>query len=652
MVKLTANGQSFEGLDSQSIKYTKQIADIFDLAVVSSSYTNGFKIPKTPLNTQIMQGLGIIGDTSQIPYSKVGISLSDNGFVIFKNGWLSVSSTDDYYNVSCIDGMIDFFKAIENKTMGSDLNLSNFSHIKDLPSVIASFTNEYYKYIVADYNGKNIGINGTTEGINIDYLVPCFNMRKLFDLVMNTFGFPYNDNNIEEINDWWITYPKSPAETVNDELSAELNKSFFASQPYQLTGDNWTAQPSFKSWDTSVVNEGVLISNWTYKILDSSPYRIEVGSEMYALYRSRYNQSNERYLPITCLVLVNGNVVISFQSDPYEIVERDLVIFLNYGDILEFRYVVTPYFISLVPGVSISGILGDQGYILREIRHNSTYLKVYKTNQGNVNLSDAFKDYQIKDFIKEVFWRTAVTPTTNMLTNEMSFVSLDERLDFSRAVDWSDKYIQRKKETYIQGSYAQKNIFKHKYNAEDDISQNGYLYVNNKNLEAEKTLVQSNIYAPELINFDFGNGIKTNKFAVWQRETKEDADGVLSIEYKGLNNRFYIMKLIESPTSTYTFISEAVPAITTVSTFPYASTDGTTYDQIVPLKYNAYSGVLDNFRSHEIELALNLNDILGLYLTRPYYIKKEGMYYVLNRVFYQEGQTLTGEFIRINKVLN
>ncbi len=642
MVKLTANGQTFEGLDSQSVKYTKQIADIFDLAVISSSYTNGFKIPKTPHNTQIMQGLGIVGDTSQIPYQKVPSTLSQNGFTLFSNGWLSVKDTGDDYNVSCIDGMIDFFKAIENRTMGGNLDLSNFSHIKDLPAVLASFSNDYYKYIVADYNGKNIGIYSGDEGINIDYLVPCFNMGKLFDLIMSTFGYNYDNTNISEINDLWITYPKSPEDTITETLSASTHLNGFIRIPISI-GQGYYSTPY--QWSSSVINEGTLISSLRYQIAESSPYRIEISSEMYALYRHNTSYNDVKYLPMHCTVKVNENTVIWFESDPYAAVERTRTLYLNEGDIIEFKFFVDPFKIPIT-------LDGSQYYALREIHHNGTDMGIYKTNQGNVNLADAFKDYQIKDFVKEVFWRTSVTPKIDTLTNTMYYFSLNERLDFSRAEDWSNKFVKRTKESYVQGSYAQKNSFSHKYNDEDDISQNGYLLVDNQNLEDSKDLIQSKIYAPELIPYVFPEGITTNKFTIWQRETKEDATGDLSISYKGLNNRFFIMKISLTPEyEYYKFVSEAVPGIDSVNQYPYANTQGTTYDQIVPIKYGAYSGVLNNFRAHDIQLALTENDILGLDLTRPKYFKQEGMYYLLNRITFSEGDIVTGEFIRINKVI-
>ena len=39
------------------------------------------------------------------------------------------------------DGIIDFFRSIENKSIGNDLDLSELSHVKNEANIIASFTN-------------------------------------------------------------------------------------------------------------------------------------------------------------------------------------------------------------------------------------------------------------------------------------------------------------------------------------------------------------------------------------------------------------------------------------------------------------------------------------------------------------------------------
>ena len=65
-----------------------------------------------------MEGLGIVGDTSLIPYTKVSAELSEGGIPLIINGWLEVKNTNDKYNVGIIDGIIDLFKAVENKRFG------------------------------------------------------------------------------------------------------------------------------------------------------------------------------------------------------------------------------------------------------------------------------------------------------------------------------------------------------------------------------------------------------------------------------------------------------------------------------------------------------------------------------------------------------
>lgn len=633
MAELTANGRSLDMPRNTEIKYTKQIADVFDLSVVSSSFATSFDLPKTPENTQALQQLGIVGDVSTVPYSKVVSTLSDNGFPLIKSGWLNVKSTDDKYKVSVIDGMIDFFKAIESKTMGSDLNLSIFEHEKNLETVIDSFDNPNYKYAIADYNGRVF----FEEAINIDYLVPSFNMGVLFKIVMDTFGFSFSNLNIEELNDFYLTYPKDPAEDITTELIATLNKGYFTGNPVNYDGTNsWI--PSQRFWDSSTVTEGTLLENWRYVFPEDSDYNIELSNESYAMY-TRGLGFPYRYRSTRIDLVINGNVIKTLLSNPFEPIEDSLRSFRSAGDVLEFR--------MYAPKVS-----SDNLY-LTEIRHNSTELKVTKTSQGSINLQNAFKDFLIKDFIKECFWITAVTPIIDNVNNHISFISLENRIDFSRAIDWSDKFIKRTNESYNSG-YAQKNVFKHKYNDTNDISSDGYLYSDNKNAPDQKIIVTSKLYAPEEVLTIFssiGEGIKsfyTRKFRIWNTEVKESSEGVQEIEYKGLKDRFYLIKIKTSETASWPLTSIINNQSETVLNVPYADIEGSTYSQIVPKKYAPYNRVLNNFRSLDIDLAVSINDYLSLDLTRPYYLRQEAAYFMFNRLNYQSGKVSSGEFIKIN----
>jgi len=643
MVELTANGESLELIDKgNDIKYTRQIADIFDIAAVSNSYTNSFTIPKTPGNTQILSQLGITGDTSRVPYSKIPSDLKDDGLPVVKSGWLRVRETTSEYKVSIINGMIDFFKSIENKTMGTDVNLTQFDHEKTIDTVIASFDNEYYKYIIADYNGKNFGTVLGDTAINIDYLVPCFNMGKLLDLVIETFGFTSDRTNTEELDDLYITYPKPPADNVTSELIATLTKANYTLYNPTPDAGGFVSPSSQYFWDSSDVDQGSLVSNWKYVIPADYAYRFDLSIETYGQYFIRtsfgaYVSPVAKSMRIE--ILRNGNPALAFDSDPLNPATGSVSIFCNQGDIIDIR-ILALYF--------------RDGRVIREIHHNSAEFKIYKTNQGDIILADAFKDFKVSDFFKECLWFTSTTPILDVVNKSMTFKTLEQRLDFSDAQDWSEMYVERNGEKYDSG-FAQKNIFSHKYNDPDDKSLNGFLTVSDANAPSEKKLIESITFAPEQLRttFNDSDGVEsfnTYKFKIWERETKEDGDGNIGIEYKGLNQRFYFMKYRMSEVSEWLLMSEAVSGSDTVTQVPYADTTGTTYNQIVPARYARYMDVINYFKVHDIDLAMGLLDFYQADLTKPVYFSQEAQYYMLNKLTYQSGQLASGEFVRIGKI--
>ena len=112
MVEIFLNNQSLELDNDIELTYTLQVNDIGDVATRQASYISGIKLPKTPNNTQILQGLGLVGDTSRLPYQKPTCQVIDDGFALIPNGWAVIKNTNDYYNLSIYNGIINFFKAI------------------------------------------------------------------------------------------------------------------------------------------------------------------------------------------------------------------------------------------------------------------------------------------------------------------------------------------------------------------------------------------------------------------------------------------------------------------------------------------------------------------------------------------------------------
>jgi len=117
------------------------------------------------------------------------------------------------------------FKAIENKNFGDDVDLSEINHEKNLTTVIDSFTNENYRYIINDYGGKT---HLPSDKINVDYLVPSVRVKYLWDKIFSTFGFNYIGNVFDtfDFDQLWLTYPKGISQDteVVFETYAELSR--------------------------------------------------------------------------------------------------------------------------------------------------------------------------------------------------------------------------------------------------------------------------------------------------------------------------------------------------------------------------------------------------------------------------------------------
>lgn len=643
MVELIVNGRSIELPEGTNIKYTKQISDIFDIAKTAVSFTNSFEFDKTPENTQAMQQLGISGDTSNIPYQKNTAILKVDGFDLISSGWYNSGETSDRYKGSILDGMVDFFRAIENKTMGNDLDLSNFEHQKSLENVIASWSNDYYKYLIADYGGKNFWDNG----INIDYQTPSFSVRKLWELIFSTFGFNCDFTNLGYINDLYITYPKDIASEVTQVQIAALYKSSYTYYNAVVAGSSIEQVMNDRKWSSTLITEGNLLPDGIgYVVPETSSYTFELTNESYVTY-GRSGRADRNINP-SVYVMKNGAVIDSIISDFEDATGEERTKTFVYpadaGDVITIK-LVAPRVIRRRP-LDNKPPFRDYGF--RYWRNNNTELKIYKSDLGTTTLKNELKDFPIKDFVKEILWRTGLIPIYDFESNTVRFNTLDSRVDFDNTQELSNAFVERETEIYVNG-YAQKNIFALK--RDNDLNQDGdgFLFVQNANLDDYKTIVQSKIYAPDKSILTPFGGFSTNQYKIWETETTVDEDDNITVKYKGLSGRFYFVRHM-TLSGSKKISSESLNDSDTVSSLLYALNTNTLFEEAISNNYQEYQRIFTNFRIHKISLALTINDFLGLDLTKPVFFKQENAHYICNNISFEEGQLTKGEFIKINKV--
>lgn len=644
MVELIINGNNIELPKNSNIKYTKQISDIFDIASVAVSHTNSFEFEKTPANTQAMNQLGIIGDSSNLPYQKNNAVLKVDGFDLISKGWYNVSDTDGNYKGSVISGMVDFFKAIENKTMGNDLDLSNFEHLKTFDNVISSWSNEYYKYLIADYGGKNIHNNG----INIDYQTPSFSVRKLWELIFSTFGFNCDYANLDYINNLFITYPKDILDQgIVQTQIANFNKLPYISNKAIVVGGNIQLIDLDKKWSVSKLEEGSLNSDgFSYIIATNSSYTFTIKTQGYVAY-DRRNRA-ERYVDPSIYILKNGviidSIISTYQDTEGLLREKTFTVSCDVGDIITVKH-VAPKSINRRP---IDDKPPTKSYAFVYWKNALLELNITKSDLGTTVLKNELKDFSIKDFIKEIVWRTGLTPVYNYENNTVSFRTLDNRINFANAVDLSNTFIERIGETYTNG-YAQKNTFALKKNNEFDKTGDGYIYVPNVNLPDIKTLVQSRIYAPDKNIFTDFFGYQTNQYKIWETEVKKNNLNEIEVNYKSLSGRFYFVRSQES-VSNYNVTSEKLNDSQIVNSIPFAINTDTLFEEAIFKNYQEYQKIFNNFRVHNIKQILTINDFMALDLTNPVFFKQENAYYICNKISYEEGKETVNEYVKINKL--
>lgn len=604
ITELFYEGISLDLYADKNLKYTLQVNDLAEVKDRQASFTDAYDLPKTPKNIQALRGLGLPSDTSREPYRKPSCQIKIDGFDFVVNGWIKIKETDEDFKVAVFSGIINFFKAIENKTLGTDLDLSEINHDKTVPVVKASQLNPFYKYLIADYNGKTH--YGTDDLIvNIDYLIPSANIKYLWDKVFERFGFEYTGS-IFDSSDFlnlWITYPKGILDTDTTPVENRTGSiNYTQSSPYM------TGMGEFGDHLT-IIQSGKYQFGLTFTLSGISNVTLSGNPLKFQIWRNSVKEWEES---ATANGVYNLSALINY----------------NTGDDLYFRW-----------GWEVPG-----NYALTIDYDIDTAI----FNVANYSFNEEFKDFQITDFVKEIFNRFALTPFADEFTNIIDFRLLTERIKAEKIVDWSAKYIERTGESYLFDDYAKENIFSYQYNDKESTHSNGSIYINNQNLKESKKVYESKTYSPEKDFAPYQLGASTvnvRTFKIYDKDIKEK-NGVQEISYKGLDKRFHFIKATAAVNS-FQIGTELLGEDETATDFFMGEFSDQDWQSLINKFYPDLKALLNDSRIHSIDLYLDMMDLLLLDLKAIYYFEQEQQYYILNKLSFDDDRA-KGDFIRIN----
>ena len=622
-VLIHSSGDEIDVLDGK-LTYVIQTSDIGDISKTNASYSWKFSFPKTPINTKIFKGLGIVGDTSRTPYEKIYCSILDSGYVVEEKGLLMVKETKENYNSFIQAGIVEFFKDVSTDKISEVVDLSELDHQNSIGQIIDSFTNTTYRYIISDYNGKPLpDFNGITS-LKTSSLIPSINMLWLFDKIFEHYNWTYSGN--FDLSDRWMTYPSA---LVYDDT--EASNVFYGNAAESTSYIPTTGFVDFKWGLITNINNDYFTLSTDGKVL-TCQQTVNCKIEMFSRGQILYEVGPDGQSGIHSRVKKNGNTVL----DSYSGINND-------GEIAVLNEIVIEQGDEILVRVFNESLYDGEVNLQSE-----SVLSISILGTVDVSFSEALIKYKVADWFKEVMMRFALTAFTSIADRHIHFLTVEERLN-ADIVNWSRKYVKRKSEKYVYNSYAKENFYRHQYDEKDDDYNDGKLTVQNENLAIEKTIYKSVTYAPleELTTY---KGVSfpeyfVNNFKMFDVEVKEEEDesgDIITItKYKPLKNRFYIMQDVERVDSLY-LETLLVPS------FPLAKISGNTFKDIVPEKYSEINDILNDTKIHSIELALSKADVLLLDLEKRYYFEQEKQVYLFNKLTWKSGKIVIGEFIRLN----
>lgn len=593
------NNERVELTSAKDIALTKQVNDIARLDTRQSNFTHKFTLPLSAQNKKVMRNCYVIGNQSNVPYQKNRFDLIDaqSGKHLVYNGWATIAQTNDKgYEVNVYDGIVDFYKKIELLTL-TDVDISKLNHTKDLDTIVASWDDtEEYKYILADYNGK---LYTSSSFLNADYLVPSARIRYIWDRVHTFAGMAYQGETFltEAFNNLYLTFPKPvPVDEPTITVLSEQDISYEAGYDPYLNFSTFNPLYLSNPFDTAEANNTATADKNLITFNIDGVFRVRAsgcltfGTTRVSTVAWGHNAANHS-------VIATGSIDSS--------VNGFIDLTVSAGDTLKLG--VFPYF----------ALWG--GNIHTSVEYISGY---------SVNFSDALVDFMAKDFINSIMQMFGLTAYKDPYSNTIEYLTLDQVLQNTDIVDWSDKYIGKVNESYILSGYAQKNNFKYRYNDDNSNYNDGAIYIRNENIKDETTIIASNFYSPEATKTTL-LGNQTNVFKFWNREVKDDGN----VDYKPLAGRYYLLRSGDySWGYSNTIGSEALGTTATFETAPIADYYRLKMQQVIFDNYSSIGNILDKSKIVTANAWITPIDYESFDFKKLVYFKQLGSYFLVNKI--------------------
>jgi hypothetical protein len=635
---LYINGQLADLDAGQVIAQTKQVNDLNSLDNRQAGYTNKFRLPKTAVNLKIMDFLTITGNNSAIPYQKNECSLySATGECFVYKGWAVITDGGDSYEATVYDGIIDIYKAIENKTL-ADLNLDELNHTKTITNITNSWNealNLPYRYILANYNGRTrVPLHPTW--LNADYLIPSVNVKWLFKRLLDTYGFGFSGSifDAEDFKNLWMTFPKGLTPADLSVTLFESGRSLFI--PTATVNHN----NEYRTMHADITVNGVNLTApyLSLKVPETGTYRLTLEGNIKTAGTWGGDRKMAFYITKNSL-----NSLVIYKTIGYAASGEDFA--MNTAFPLAQNETIS-ILIKKDPSESGSGFSIYTGE-----EDSAISIKLIRVDGSDISFKDAFAGFSTRDFLNEVVYRFGLTLFRDRYAANYEFRTLAELFETANKTNWSSKFIKKVSEKYQFASYAQKNWMRYAYNNKESSYNDACLEVADVNLAETKDILKSKIYSPEPDTETFFAGISSRIYKLWDKEVTEDTDAdSQTIEYKPLDSRYYFLRSQTKTLSTATLLySTQANEGYTFSSAPFEGYEGLPFQDLLQKYYSPLEHITNQALIITADVWLTDADVAGFDFRRLYYIPQLSGNFLVNKINnYIPGQATRCELIRVS----
>lgn len=583
-------GNSKLELGEEIVSRTLQVNDFAEIQNRQSNFSKSIKIPKTYKNSYILSRLGFVGNTSTFPYIVNTVKYVLSGIELFNGGKMVLKSTDEnYYNAVIYDGNISMSSLFGSDTL-ADLNFSSYNHNLTLQVYFDSFSNSG-GYI---YGCPNIGLSlsDTLNGGTLSTSTPSFYIHTLFNMIFSERGWSISGDILSDQNFLSRT-------TTMDE---GFDNTLVVSQTTVSSGNDDTTYDE----ESPTQNSGQFgISS--YFATSTGVHKIEVSGSVNNTYgNSRFAVYIDRLF---------GGYISSVDGTIFS----DVSVYALSGQEIE---------IALDWSGSFDGS-GATNVYKWEARAVIVYTIKKDNSYFDINFEDIIGSTKQIDFVKDVMQRFNLSFNKKRNEDEFEFIQAGTFLeDLSNAEDWSEKFVQKKNESYAL-SYGQTNTVKYIYDDSGNDFADGKFNLANVNLVDSKVLFTTLFKASVLVE---------NKYtlAYWNEAEEPKQDGLRIFKPYTATVEFFEIKINKDEPQIR--VSNRATNQLSIKCFTFAELS---YQDEIDDSYTEFISVLGKYKSIKLDVNLSIIDIYQLDFFKLKYFSQLGAYFYLNKVSGFKGNSIT-----------